>query len=55
MLCDLGYALVEEELPEGRFRAFALDPIRYCAATRGNHALALREVAERNEFFPLNL
>jgi deoxyadenosine/deoxycytidine kinase len=31
MLCDLGYALVEEELPEDRFRAFALDPIRYCA------------------------
>jgi deoxyadenosine/deoxycytidine kinase len=32
MLCTLGgYSLVGEELPEERFRAFGLDPIRHCA------------------------
>jgi deoxyadenosine/deoxycytidine kinase len=31
LFCNLGYFLVEEELPKDSFRAFVLDPIRYCA------------------------
>src|SRR6267143_649525 len=32
IFCALGYALVQEKLPTERFRAFASDPSRHCAA-----------------------